>query len=400
MKNAEILELSKKLLINTTFAYDLVVSKGKGCYIFDKNNKKYLDFTSNVASCPLGYGNEEIIKVIEEIAKSGANKIAGQDFYCEEQALLAKELFKIVPKNLRKVFFSNSGAEANENAIKLCYRYKSLKENKDPNELVGLSFFGAFHGRTLGALTFTYSKEVQKKGYPEFKVKRLKLNDYNFESEIENNNNIAFLIMELMQGEGGYNFAEREFVKKLVKKLKEYNIPLIIDEIQTGLARSGKWFLFEHYKIKPNLLTLAKSLQVGATLMEEKFDPKERGAISSTWGGGDRIDLAVGRKIIEIIRRKKLYRNAEIMGKYLLKRLRELEEKYSFMKNSRGIGLLCAVDFEDNLADKIVQDCFKNGLLLLECGRNTIRLIPPLIISKEEIDEGMEIFERCLKTLK
>lgn len=399
-ENINILVKSKKYLIFTTFAYDMVIERGERCYLYDKNGKKYLDFTSNVASSPLGYGDEDIEKIINDISKTGAHKIAGQDFYCKEHVELAEELSKILPKNLKKFFFSNSGAEANENAIKLCYRYKSLKFNINPNELIGISFEKDFHGRTLGVLTFTSSKEVQKKGYPEFKVKRLIFNDENNLNEItEIKEYAAFLIMELMQGEGGYNIAKKSFVKKLYKILKKNEIPLIIDEIQTGLGRSGKWFMFEHYKIKPNILTLAKSLQVGATIVEEKFDPKEAGAISSTWGGGDRIDLAVGKIVIEKIRKHKLYKNAKKMGKYLLKRLKEIEKKFEFIKNARGIGLLCAIDIINEKREKLIQNCFKNGLLLLPCGEKSIRFIPPLIIKKDEIDEGIEIFEKCLKLL-
>jgi 4-aminobutyrate aminotransferase len=410
MKNSEkIVKKTLKYCPDTTFAYPLVIKSGKGCWIEDVDGKKYLDFNSNVCSCPIGYGNREIIEVIREFTKISANKVAGQDFFTEEQANLAEKLISIVPKRLNKVFFVNSGAEAVENAIKLAYRNKSISYKISPDDLYGVSCYGAFHGRTLGALTFTYSKPVQKKGYPELKVKRIKFCTSDEDENIDEIKNlldreadeIAFVITEIVQGEGGYNIASKKFIQNLRKETERYKIPLIIDEVQSGLGRTGKWWAFEHYDIEPDIMSVGKALQVGATVFNEKYDPKERSAISSTWGGGDRIDMAIGLKIIEIIEREKLLKNAEKVGNYILDRIKELEKEYpQIITGTRGLGLMIAVDFntKEN-RDFVEKKAFEDGLLLLGCGEKTIRIAPPLIITEEEVDKGLEIFEAQIRKL-
>jgi 4-aminobutyrate aminotransferase len=398
MKQSEIIvKRTRKFCVETTFGYPLVIKNGKGVYLWDVDGRKYIDFTSNVCSCNIGYNHPEIMKVLKYFSKLGTHKIAGQDFYTKEQAELAEKLLKIVPNNLKKVFFTNSGAEAVENCLKFAYRKKG--------PLVGVSCLGAFHGRTLGALTFTFSKPVQKKNYPELDHERIKFCTNNEDQEIENierrlreNKNIAFLIVESIQGEGGYNIASKRFLKMLRGVATNNDIPLIIDEIQTGMGRTGKWWAFEHFGVEPDIMAAAKSLQVGAAITSEKYDPKERGAVSSTWGGGSRIDLAVGLKTIEIIEKEKLLENSKKIGDYLLKRLREMEDS-EIVSNARGLGLMCAFDLEEGMQEKLELICFKNGLLILGCGKRGIRLTPPITIKKDEIDKGIEILEKSLKSL-
>ncbi len=405
-ESERIIAKTLKFSPDTTYAYPLVIKSGKGCYIEDVDGKKYLDFNSNVCSCPLGYGHPEILDVIKKRANSGAHKIAGQDFFTEEQADMAEKIISIVPRHLKKVFFVNSGAEAVENAIKLAYRFKN---KPNPNNLYGVSCYGAFHGRTLGALTFTYSKPVHKKGYPELGVKRInfctKDDDENV-NEIrtvlsENYEQAAFVIMEIVQGEGGYNIASRKFVQNVKEETKRYRIPLIVDEVQSGLGRTGEWWAFQHYDLEPDIIASAKGLQVGVAVFSEKFDPKEKAAISSTWGGGSRIDLAVGLKTIEIIERDKLVKNAYRMGKYIVDRLKNLKERYpEFIVDVRGLGLMIGVelDTKDN-RDFIEEKAFKDGLLLLGCGEKTIRIAPPLNITEEEADKGLDILEAQINRL-
>jgi 4-aminobutyrate aminotransferase len=394
-----IVEKTKKYCLETTFAYPLVIKSGKGCWIEDVDGKKYLDFNANVCTNPLGYSHPAIIKVLEKYSTIGAYKIAGQDFYTEEQAQLAEKLIKISPPNLEKVFLVNSGAEAVENAIKLCYRKRGPK--------FGVSCYGAFHGRTLGALTFTFSKEVHKRNFPELPVRRIKFCTSDDDPAIddiekivsENPDNIAHVIVEVVQGEGGYNIASKRFIQTLRRITELYEIPLIIDEVQSGLGRTGKWWAFEHYGIRPNIITAGKALQVGATIFEPELDPKEKGALSSTWGGGHRIDMAVGLKIIETIEKERLMDNVKKVGKYFLKRLRELEEKYpNTITYTDGLGLMLVAEIDTvEKRDKIVQAAFKNGLLLLGCGEKRIRFSPPLIITEKEIDYGLEILEKVVK---
>ena len=385
-KAKSIIDTIKELCIDSTFAYPLAIEDGNGCYIRDPDGNTFLDFTSNIGTSPLGYSHPDLLAVIKEYSKVGINKIAGQDFYCKEHAELAEKVLNIAPNNFR-AFFTNSGAEAVENAIKLAYRKSGKK--------VGISCYGAFHGRTLGALTFTYSKPVQKKNYPELPVKRIKFCIDDEDQSIDDvdktiDDDIAFIITEIVQGEGGYNIASKRFIKELYKVAKEHDIPLIIDEVQSGLGRTGKWWAFQHYGIEPDIMSIAKALQVGGTLFDKSFMP-ERGSVSSTWGGGDRIDLALGSKIIEVIIRDRLLDNASRMGRLLLKRLDEIG------LDARGLGLMIGVEFDDKrIRNKVIIDAFKNGLLLLQAGEKSIRIIPPLIISEEEINEGISILENII----
>lgn len=366
--------------------------------ILDIDGEQYLDFTSNISSSPLGYGHPEIKELIKRYGDIGAYKIAGQDFYCEEHILLAEKLLSITMSN-SKVFFINSGAEAVENAIKLAYRKKG--------PLPGISCLNAFHGRTLGALTFTFSKEVQKSNFPEFPVKRIKFCTSDKDPEIDAIEKLAceykisFIITELVQGEGGINVASKNFAKKINLISRKYKIPLIIDEIQTGLARTGKWWAFQYYDIKPDIISIAKSLQVGAVVFDKKFEPTHRGVLSSTWGGGHRIDMAIGLKIIDIIDREKLldkvYKNGDFLKQYLI----ELKNVNDMIMDVRGMGLMLGVEFykkEDR--NKVINKLFKNKLLVIPAGIKTIRILPPLIITKQEISKGLEIFERVLKEIK
>ncbi len=398
-KAIKIVKKIAKYTVPGTYAYPLVIRGGKGCYLQDVDNNWYLDFNANVCTAAVGYGNPEIMKCLKDCVEKSVHKIAGQDFYIEEQAELAEKLLKIVPRSLKKVFFINSGAEAIENAIKFAYRQRG--------PLPGISMKGAFHGRTLGALTYTHSKPIQKKNYPE--LQNITIDFCTSESDpnvfeidkILAERDVAFVLAEIVQGEGGYNVGSKRFIKNLREVTKYYGVPLIIDEIQSGMGRTGEWWSFQHYNVVPDIMTVAKSLQVGATITSSSFDPNEPGAVGSTWGGGDRIDLAVGLKTIEIIEEKKLLNNTKKMGNYFLDRLKEMEEKYpDKLSNSKGLGLMLAVDFPNKRMRDIVEfEAFKEGLLLLGCGFTSMRFCPPLIITEREIDKGLEIFENVVKKL-
>ncbi len=391
---------SLKVRVASIFAYPLVPIDGKGCYIKDIDGGWFLDFNSNLSTNNIGYGNPEIKEIIREYSKTGIQKIAGTDFFSEEALVLAKKILEIVPKNLRKVFFVNSGAEAVENALKLVYNKKG--------PYTGVCMKNAFHGRTLGALTFTNSKSIQKKNFPFFPHHELDFcgekgycNYKELEELIARELTPAFVIMESVQGEGGYRPASKEFVRYLRKITKEHNIAFILDEVQSGMGRTGKWWSFEHYGVKPDIMAAGKSLQVGATITSNEYDisKKDAGVIGSTWGGGHRLDLALGAKVIEIIKKEKLLRNAERMGKYFMKRLKEIQQKYpAKIIDVRGLGLMIGVEMNNKAREeKIVHEAFKQKLLLLGCGEKTIRIAPPLIIERETTDKGIEIFENLVR---
>ena len=387
---ARIVEEFKKIVYDSTFTYPLVIKTGRGCVIEDIDRIEFLDFTSNIGSCPLGYSHPEILEVIKNYSsvEKGVHKIAGQDFYCEEHFDIARKLLSI-SKNNSKVFFINSGAEAVENAIKIAY--------KKMGPLPGISCISDFHGRTLGALSFTLSKEVQKINFPELPVKRIKFCTDDSDPQINQLESllkeyrVAFIITEIIQGEGGLNVASKLFIQHIRKLADEYKVPLIFDEVQSGMGRTGKWWAYEHYGVEPDIMTVAKALQVGATVYDKKYDPTEPGVLSSTWGGGSRIDMAIGTKIIEIILKNNLLSNSQKIGNMLLKNFHDFVGINGLI-DARGIGLMIGLEFDTKMTrDVIVNRLFKKGLLVLPAGMKSIRIMPPLIINEEEAAKGISL---------
>ena len=392
-KATKIINIIKEISYDSTFTYPLVIASGRNCIIKDIDGNAFLDFTSNIGTCPLGYSHSEIIEVLKEYSKNGIHKIAGQDFYCEEHAKIAQKVASIVPKNF-KTFFINSGAEAVENAIKIAY--------KKMGPLPGVSCINAFHGRTLGALSFTFSKPIQKANFPELPVKKIKfcINDNDVEIDsierLLRENKIAFILSEVIQGEGGCNVASKQFIKNLRKFANQYGVPLILDEVQSGMGRTGKWWAFEHYEVEPNIMSIAKALQVGVTAYDKIFDPVERGVLSSTWGAGSRIDMAVGTKIIDVINHDRLLSNATIRGDTLKKGLKEMVGKKGII-DVRGIGLMIGIEFDTiERRDNKLIELFKKGLLLLSAGQKTMRVMPPLTIGEEEVQKALVIMNEVL----
>jgi 4-aminobutyrate aminotransferase len=380
----------KNITYDSTFTYPLVIKTGRGCVIEDIDGIEFLDFTSNIGSCPLGYSHPEILEVIEEYCSSekGVHKIAGQDFYCEEHFDIASKLLSISKKN-SKVFLINSGAEAVENAIKIAY--------KKMGPLIGIACNGDFHGRTLGALSFTMSKEIQKTNFPELPVKRIKFCTSDSDPEINQLESlikeykVAFILTEIIQGEGGLNVASKFFILRIRKLADEYKIPLIFDEVQSGMGRTGKWWAYEHYGVEPNIMTVAKALQVGATVYDKDYDPPKPGILSSTWGGGSRIDMAIGTKIIEIILKNNLLSNSQKIGDMLLKNFVDIVGINGLI-DARGIGLMIGLEFDTKVTrDFMVNNLFKKGLLILPAGMKSIRIMPPLIINEEEAMKGFSL---------
>ena len=389
-RSARIVEEFKKIVYDSTFTYPLVIKTGRGCVIEDIDGIEFLDFTSNIGSCPLGYSHPEILEVIKDYScvENGVHKIAGQDFYCEEHFDIARKLLSI-SKNNSKVFFINSGAEAVENAIKIAY--------KKMGPLPGISCISDFHGRTLGALSFTLSKEVQKTNFPELLVKRIKFCTDDSDPQINQLESllkeykVAFILTEIIQGEGGLNVASKLFIQHIRKLADEYKVPLIFDEVQSGMGRTGKWWVYEHYGVEPDIMTVGKALQVGATVYDKKYEPTESGVLSSTWGGGSRIDMAIGTKIIEIILKNNLLYNSQKIGDKLLKNFVDIVGINGLI-DARGIGLMIGLEFDTKTTrDVIVNRLFKKGLLVLPAGMKSIRIMPPLIINEEEAAKGVSL---------
>lgn len=365
----------------------LLSGKGQRCYFSDADGNVFLDFASQIASNPLGYNHPNLVKVLNKYAKTPV-KIAGQDFHTKEHLALLEELISISPRGMNQAFFINSGAEADENAMKICIRKHG--------GVYGASFEFAFHGRTQGALSFTNSKVVHSKGYWQYPSHRIPFDESAPKRLKEiikregGDGNLAFVIMEVMQGEGGYRIGPKEMVRGIRKVTKDHGIPLICDEVQSGMGRTGKWWAFEHYGIKPDVFTSAKALQVGAVVANKSMFPDDPGAISSTWGGGHILDLSLGLETIRTIKKDRLLENCTRMGEYLVSELEKLGEETPHIMNVRGLGLMCAFDLHTKkVRDHLHARMLEGGLVTLGTGHKGIRVIPPYIVTKSEIDEAI-----------
>jgi 4-aminobutyrate aminotransferase len=211
---------------------------------------------------------------------------------------------------------------------------------------------------------------------------------------------VAFIIIEPVQGEGGYRIPASGFIQEVFEIAKKYNIPIIADEIQSGLGRTGKWFAFEHFGVKPDVITLGKTLRVGATVARMEMFPEESGRFGGTWGGTNATACAVGYRTLEIIERDNLMGNAVRVGAHLLSELKSLSQKYSRLYNQRGLGLMVAVSIDGAGANlKVIKECFKRGLLIFSCGFDSIRFIPPLDVTMREIDLALEIMDESIAAL-
>jgi 4-aminobutyrate aminotransferase len=371
-----------------------------GPWAYDPDGNLWLDFAGHIAVNAVGYNHPKLVTAGWVLGQIDPDRYAGTDFIgafgpdpdletmVPTPSHLHEELMKITPDYLDKAFLSNSGAEAVENAIKLAYRYKK-------NYGYGICFNGAFHGRTLGALSLNRSKHVQRRWYPE--IPNIISLNYNETDCLKNLrvewSEIAFVIVEPLQGEGGYVVPSTEWMQHLRDITQACDIPLIIDEIQAGLGRTGKWWCYEHYGITPDILTSAKALRIGATIANEKYFSNESGRISSTWGEGNALSSAMGALTIQVIRDENLLKNAHQMGVYLKGCLLDLG-----FQNVRGKGLMVAFDLEDHGSrNSFVAAAAKKGLLLMGCGIKSVRLLPPLNVTKREIDICLNIFNDIKK---
>lgn len=418
---------------HSTYFYDFIWDRSKpaiGPFCTDVDGNIILDFVSHVASSPLGYNHPELVEVAQALAKIDPDRYAGTDFigaYGEDPessplptaSHLHYKLMEITrPFGFDTSFLSNSGAEAVENAIKICYQYRK-------NFGYGFCFSGAFHGRTLGALSLNRSKRVHRDWFPTIpgivelpfcrcqgpcecgwlvttirrkgRMSRL-AQILDPEIGIVDPEEVTFIIIEPILGEGGYDLPKPSFIREVAEIAKANGIPLICDEIQSGLGRTGKWWASEHYGIVPDIIASAKALRVGATLGRREMFPQEPMRISSTWGEGNAISSAVGCKAIEIIQGEALLQNAQEMGAYLLAGLQDLERRYPNIFGVRGLGLMVALSVEtEDGRNRILRKAFQKGLLLAGCGFESIRILPPLNVRKREIDIALDILDRILK---
>lgn len=407
-----------------TRIYPLVAEKGEGLWIHDPDGNTFLDFTSGIAVCATGHCHPRVVNAIKE----QANKLlhmSGTDFYYTSQITLAEKLAQLAPGDGdNKVFFGNSGAEAVEAAFKLARWYTKRELN--------IAFFGAFHGRTMGALSLTASKTIQKKhynplipgithipyaycyrcpynmSYPECGIECVRwVEDTLFRTTMPAEE-VAAIFVEPIQGEGGYIVPPAEFHREFHKLAKKYGILYVADEVQSGMGRTGKMFAMEHFGTVPDIMALAKGiasgLPLGAMVARSDIMVWEAGSHASTFGGNP-ISCRAALATIELLEAE-LMENAKIRGEYLMTRLRELQKSIECIGDVRGKGLMVGVELVKDRVTKeratdwrneVIQKAFQKGLLLLGCGENTIRFSPALTVTAEEIDTCLSIFGETLR---
>lgn len=369
---------------------DYYFEKGEGCYLYDKEGKKYLDMLSGIAVNCLGYSHPALTQAICE----QASKILhiSNLFRIEPQEEVAELLVENSVKD-GKVFFCNSGAEANEALIKLVRRY-FYDKGEDRYEII--TFEGSFHGRTLAALTATAQPKYHKGFYPLVEgFKYAKFNDIESVRALLNDRTAAVLI-EIIQGEGGVNPADRGFLEELYGLCKERGILFTVDEVQSGVGRTGKLFAFQHYGIIPDIFSLAKGLGGGVPIgaivarseIAKSFTP---GTHASTFGG-NYLSTVSAKVVLHELLKRGLLEHVEKTGSYLMEKLRETGY------TPKGIGLMVGLDLPDGIsARKVMERVLRNGLIVGTAGTNTLRFVPPLIITKEDIDLGVTILKDVLK---
>src|SRR5437773_7750083 len=405
---------------SATQAYPLVAERASGCHVWDVDGNCYLDFTAGIAVSAAGHGHKEVVGAIT--AQAGRLiHFSYADFYYPSYIRLAERLARLAPgRDPKQVYLCNSGAEAVEAAIKLA-RHATRRPYI-------LAFYNAFHGRTLGAVSLTASKPVQRRGfapllpgvfhafYPD--PYRSRTSDPSREC-LDHIEQILFrtvlpaeetaaIVVEPIQGEGGVIVPPDSFLAGLRRLCDRYGILLVDDEVQAGMGRTGKFFAIEYAKVVPDIICMAKAvgggLPLGAVIARKRVMSWERGSHTSTFGGNP-VACEAGLATIEVIEKEGLMRNAAEQGAHIQKRLRHLQQKCRSLGDVRGRGLMIGLELVRNRRtkepaerqrDDVVQKAFRRGLLLLPCGRNVIRISPPLSITRDEVDQGLGVLEEVL----
>ncbi len=425
-------ELVRKdeLLISPSYVrfYPLVVESGEGCIVRDVDGNEYIDFNSGLICLNVGHNHPKVIKAIKTQCDRFLH-YSNTDFYYREVVNLAEKLIEITPGRFeKKVYFGNSGTEAVEAAVKVS-KWHTRKHRF-------IAFISAFHGRTLGSLSFTASKITQRRyffpllpgvthvPYPYCYRCPFKLSfpncdywcvDYIDEMVLQKYvppEEVAGIVFEPIQGEGGYVVPPPEYFQRLKKLGDKYGLLLIDDEVQAGMGRTGRWFAIEHWKVEPDILCIAKSiasgLPLGATVSRSKLMDWEGGSHASTFGGNP-LSCVAANAVIDVIKEENLLENAMKQGNYIMKWLQELKGECEIVGDVRGKGLMIGAEIVENKktkkpvkdkASEIMTRCWKRGVAIITCGASTLRIAPPLNITKELIDASLEIIEDVTKEVE
>ena len=405
-------------------AYPLVIKSGKGCIITDVDGNEYIDLNAGLAVCNVGHSHPRVVQAIKDQADRFLH-YSYTDFYYENYVDLGETLHDLVPGDFEKKFFyGNSGAESVEAAIKLS-RWHSRRQGI-------LAYIGAFHGRTLGAVSLTASKPAQRRyfapllpgvehifypycyrcpfnlEYPGCGYRCVTyIDDYLFHKFVPPED-VAMIFVEPIQGEGGYVVPPDGYYKALRELCDEHGILIAADEVQSGLGRTGKWFASEHFDLVPDIVCMAKGiaagLPLGVTASRADLMDWTPGSHASTFGGNP-VSASAAIEVIKIIKEERLLENAEKVGGHLIKRLREMQDTHPRIGDVRGKGLMVGVELVKDRNSKepakeeteeVMMRCFEKGAALVNCGVSVIRWMPPLLITEELIDSALEIFDGVL----
>jgi acetylornithine/N-succinyldiaminopimelate aminotransferase len=377
------MEKERNYLIQLYARQKVIFERGEGCYLYDVNGKRYLDLVAGIAVMSIGHSNREFI----ENVKRQLEKLIHTSnlYYTIPQIQLAEKLREIT--EMDKFFFCNSGTEAVEAALKFARKVTGRKKF--------VAFSGSFHGRTMGSLSVTHKEKFRKPFEP--LIQPVEFAEFNNVSSLESkvNDETAAVILELVQGEAGVYPASEEFVKAIFELREKYGYLVIFDEVQTGFGRTGKWFAKDQYGFQPDIMTMAKAMGSGfpigcAAVLEHVAEKIEYGNHASTFGGNP-LACSAALSSIEIIEKNNLVENSDKMGEYFRKRLSELFD------DVRGLGLMIGCRAER--AQQIVEKSLESGLLINNTSDDTLRFVPPLTISRSEIDEAVEILSKVIREI-
>lgn len=389
------IEEAERVLLHTYRRYQIVLEKGEGVYLYDVQGKKYLDFCSGIAVFALGYGNQEYNQAL----KDQIDKLIHTSNYFYNLPIIEAALKLTKAAQMDRVFFTNSGTEAIEGAIKAARKYGYLKDGKTDHEIIALEH--SFHGRTMGALSVTGNPKYREAFQPMIgNIKFAKMN--NFKSVLSQvSEKTCAILMEPVQGEGGIYPAEKEFLQQIRELCDKKDILLIFDEIQCGMGRWGSMFAWQKYGIKPDIMTTAKALgcgvPVGAFLMTEKVAQSSLvpGDHGTTYGGNPLAGTAIN-KVLDLFESNHIIENVNSVGGYLKEQLDLLAEKYDIILERRGEGLMQGLELKVSAAP-IISRALERGLIMINAGEKILRFLPPLIIKKQHVDEMVSILSACLE---
>ena len=393
----EMMDEAEQYLIHTYNRHQIVLDKGEDVYLYDVEGKQYLDFGAGIAVFALGYNNKEFNNAL----KAQVDKLIHTSnlFYNSNLAEAAKKV--VTATGMDKVFFTNSGTEAIEGAVKLARKYAYLKGIKEDSEIISMNH--SFHGRSLGALAVTGNKHYQEPFGP--MTAGVKFADYNdLESvKAQITDKTCAIILEAVQGEGGIYPANEEFIKGIRALCDEHDILMICDEIQCGMGRTGSMYAYQNYGIQPDIVTSAKALGCGVPVGAFVANKKASGVLvpgdHGTTYGGNPFVLAAVNKVFDLYEKQEILKHVKETTPYLEEKLDALAAKYDFIKERRGKGFMQGLEFTVPVG-AVITKAIENGLILVSAGANIIRFVPPLIIEKNHIDEMVEKLEASFDVIK